>query len=48
MGSVERARAQLVKRPGAVARLLQVVKETFSKKAMVDEFDALYEISKGV
>jgi hypothetical protein len=47
MGSVERARAQLVKRPGAVARLLQVVKDSFSKKAMVDEFDALYEISKG-
>jgi hypothetical protein len=47
MGSVQRARAQLVKRPGAVARLLQTVKETFGKKGMVDELDALYQISKG-
>ncbi len=46
-GSVERARRQLVKRPGVVARVVQNVKDFLGAKAQLDEFEPLWQLSSG-
>lgn len=46
-GSVGRAKAQIVKRPGALQRIIKTIADTVSMRNQVDEFDPLWKLSQG-
>jgi hypothetical protein len=46
-GSEARARAQLVKAPGRLARIIRTLRDTVSIRAQVDEFEPLWRLSQG-